>query len=75
MLVLSRKVNERIVITSPEGVKITLMLIEVRGDKARIGVEAPIEYRVNRGEVQDVIDAERLNADDPRHPDFGRDYA
>lgn len=37
MLVLSRKKNERIVIDG----NITIVIVEIRGDKVRIGVEAP----------------------------------
>lgn len=57
MLVLSRKVAERILITSPEGVQISLMVVEVRGDKVRIGIDAPREWIVHREEVQRVIDS------------------
>ena len=52
MLVLSRKVNETIIITGPDGTNIVVMLVEVRGDKARIGIAAPKNYAVNREEVQ-----------------------
>ena len=39
MLVLSRKVNERIVIND----NITITVVEIRGDKTRLGIEAPPE--------------------------------
>ena len=55
MLVLSRKVGETIVITAPDGTQIVLMLIEVRGDKARIGIDAPRTYTVHREEIQQKI--------------------
>ena len=57
MLVLSRKVGETIVITAPDGTQIVLMLVEVRGDKARIGIAAPKSYAVNREEIQQKISA------------------
>lgn len=57
MLVLSRKVNETIIVTAPDGTRITLMLIEIRGDKARIGLAAPREWSVHRGEIQAVVDS------------------
>lgn len=44
MLVLSRKKNESIVINND----ITIVVIEVRGDKVRLGVEAPKEVPVHR---------------------------
>lgn len=54
MLVLSRKKNERIVIAGGE---IVLTIVEIRGDKVRIGIEAPKDIPVHRGEVQDAIRA------------------
>ena len=59
MLVLSRKVNEKIVVTSPDGTLITLMLVEIRGDKARIGVDAPKSWSIHREEIQKLVDKER----------------
>lgn len=47
MLVLSRKKNERIVINDD----ITIVVIEIRGDKVGLGVEAPKEVPVHRQEV------------------------
>ena len=51
MLVLSRKKNESIVINDD----IIITLIEIRGDKVRLGVEAPKEVPVYRREVFDAI--------------------
>jgi carbon storage regulator len=51
MLVLSRKKDEKIII----GDSITLMVIEIRGDKVRLGIEAPKEIAVHRQEVYDAI--------------------
>lgn len=51
MLVLSRKKNERIVI----GDEISITVVEVRGDKVRLGVEAPREIPVHREEVARLI--------------------
>ena len=50
MLVLSRKKDEKIVI----GDNITLMVIEIRGDKVRLGIEAPNDVSVDRQEVRDA---------------------
>lgn len=55
MLVLSRKKDERIVITSPTGVVITLTCVEIRGDMARIGIAAPRDWTVHREEIEDRI--------------------
>ncbi len=51
MLVLSRKKNERIVINDD----ISIYVLEIRGDKVRLGVEAPNNVPVHRGEVYDSI--------------------
>jgi carbon storage regulator len=51
MLVLSRKKNESIVINDD----ITIVIVEIRGDKVRLGVEAPKEVPVHRREVFDAI--------------------
>lgn len=51
MLVLSRHWNERIVI----GDDIVITVVEIRGDKVRLGIEAPIQVPVHRQEVYDAI--------------------
>ncbi len=51
MLVLSRKKNESIVINDD----IRIVVVEIRGDKVRLGVEAPMEVPVHRQEVYDAI--------------------
>ena len=47
MLVLSRKKSERIIID--DSIKITV--VEIRGDKVRLGIEAPSNVPVHREEV------------------------
>ena len=47
MLVLSRKLGEKLVI----GGNITVKVIQVRGNTVRLGIEAPKEVSVNRHEV------------------------
>ena len=51
MRVLSRKKNEKIVIRD----NIVITVIEIRGDKVRLGIEAPREIPVHRREVYDKI--------------------
>lgn len=55
MIVLSRKKDESIVINN----NITIVVIQIRGDKVRLGVEAPKELPVHRREVYDVLYPER----------------
>lgn len=55
MLVLSRKIDEEILI----GDDIRVVVIEVRGDKVRLGVAAPKDIPVHRKEVADAIAAEK----------------
>jgi carbon storage regulator len=59
MLVLSRKKGESIVILVPQpgGLfgEIEIALVEIRGDKSRIGVNADTKYPVHRREVLDAI--------------------
>jgi carbon storage regulator len=57
MLVLSRKKNESIVINND----ITIVVVEIRGDKVRLGVEAPKEVPVHRREVYDAIRRSELS--------------
>ena len=56
MLVLSRKKNESIIIND----NIKIVVVEIRGDKVRLGIEAPKEISVHRREVYDSIIAKDL---------------
>ena len=58
MLVLSRKKDEKIMI----GEDVTLMVIEIRGDKVRLGIDAPKDVAVHREEVFEAIRRERETA-------------
>ena len=68
MLILSRKINEKIMI----GEDISISIIEIRGDQVRIGVEAPKTVKVFRQEVFDAIKAENKAAleSTPVFPEF-----
>jgi len=72
MLILSRKVNEKIVI----GDDVTVSIIEIRGDQVRIGIDAPKMVKVFRQEVFDAIKAENKAASASAHVipkvDFGK---
>lgn len=58
MLVLSRQRDESIVI----GDNIVITIVDVRGDKVRLGIEAPIEVSVHRREVYEAIQRENRRA-------------
>jgi carbon storage regulator len=60
MLVLSRKKNESIVINND----IRIVVVEIRGDKVRLGVEAPREVPVHRREVYEAIQRSKEGVDD-----------
>lgn len=55
MLVLTREQGETIVITSPDGTEIVVTAVAIRGNKLRIGIDAPRVYSVHRAEVQEKI--------------------
>lgn len=54
MLVLSRKKNESIVIADDD-CRIEIIVVEIRGDKVRLGINAPKDIPVHRREVYDAI--------------------
>jgi carbon storage regulator len=58
MLILSRRVNEKIMI----GDDVSVSIIEIRGDQVRVGVDAPKTVKVYRQEVFDSIKAENKAA-------------
>jgi carbon storage regulator len=75
MLVLSRQRDESIII----GDNIVVTIVDVRGDKVRLGIEAPREVSVHRREVYEAIQREnqqaaRIQPEDARRvPDNSRD--
>jgi carbon storage regulator len=58
MLILSRKVNERIMI----GDSIEVSVVEIRGDQVKLGIMAPRNVNVHRREVFDAIQEENRAA-------------
>ncbi len=52
MLVLSRKKNERILLLNTDGSEIGYaVIVEIRGDKCRVGFELPESIRIAREEL------------------------
>ena len=64
MLVLSRKKNESIVIDDT----IIVTVVEIRGDKVRLGIQAPKEVPVHRSEVHAAIHGEQARQEPPVVP-------
>lgn len=58
MLVLARKENERVTI----GDDISVCVVEIRGDKVRLGFDAPDAVEIHRHEVWRAIQRRRLHA-------------
>jgi len=60
MLVLSRQRDESIMI----GDNVVVTVVDIRGDKVRLGIQAPNEIPVHRREVYDAIKRENRQAAD-----------
>jgi len=60
MLVLSRHRDESIII----GDDIVVTVVDIRGDKVRLGIEAPTKVPVHRQEVYEAIQREKQRGDD-----------
>ncbi len=58
MLILSRRINEKIVIDDD----IVVSIVEVRGDQVKLGIEAPRNVKVFREEVFNAIQEENRKA-------------
>ena len=67
MLVLSRKKNESVVINSD----VVITVIEVRGDKVRLGIVAPKDVPVHREEVYQAIHGHTPDLTPPPAPAAG----
>ncbi len=61
MLILSRHVNESIVIDGG----ITITVVEIRGSNVRLGIDAPDDTTILRSEIDDLRDnRDRMGQDD-----------
>jgi len=61
MLVLSRKKNESIVVDEA----IVITVLEIRGDKVRLGIEAPKSVPIHRSEVYAAILSQQAGSEQP----------
>ena len=57
MLILSRKKNEAIIINDD----ISIVIVEIRGDKCRLGIDCPKEVPVHRKEVWEAIHRDEMD--------------
>ena len=62
MLVLSRQRDESIMI----GDNVEIIIVDVRGDKVRLGITAPKEIPVHRREIYDAIQREKDQKKEPQ---------
>jgi len=69
MLILSRNKNEAIKINDD----VTLVIVEIRGDKVRLGIEAPQDVVIHRQEVYDAI--KRAEIEDSTHDNISTETA
>jgi len=65
MLVLSRQRDESIMI----GDHVVVTVVDIRGDKVRLGIDAPQEIPVHRREVYEAIQRENRQAGRPQRED------
>lgn len=66
MLVLSRQRDESIII----GDNIVITVVDIRGDKVRLGIEAPRDVPVHRQEIYEAIQRENENRGKPPENDL-----
>lgn len=71
MLVLSRQRDESIMI----GDDVEIVIVDVRGDKVRLGITAPREIPVHRREIYDAIQREKAQKAGGETPAPGSDTA
>ena len=66
MLVLTRKVNQSIII----GDDVEIVVLEVRGEQVRIGIKAPKTVGVHRKEIYEQIKDENVAASEVNPEDI-----
>lgn len=84
MLVLTRKRDEQIYVTDPStGMALVLTLVEMSGNRVKIGIDAPIDIKVKRGELLTEAEREKMDRDarfgqgcpkEERHSKYARSW-
>jgi len=64
MLILSRKLNESIIIDG----KIIVKVLRIDKDTVKLGIQAPAELPVHREEIHQVIEKNKANGIKPNGP-------
>ena len=67
MLILSRERDESIMIGEGDGV-VEVIIVDVRGDKVRLGITASKEIPVHRREIYDAIQREKTQKKNQKNP-------
>jgi carbon storage regulator len=58
MLVLARKAGQKLIIIGPDGLPITLTILDVKGELVKVGLDAPKSVSIYRDEIyQDILEA------------------
>jgi carbon storage regulator len=68
VLVLTRKLGESIVI----GNHVRVTVLDMQGKQIRLGIEAPSEVSIHRGEVYERIEQENRRAAETAHVDLSK---
>ena len=63
MLVFGRHLNEKAIITGPDGTRTTVTVVAIRPGVVRLGFEAPMSVAIHRDSVQAEIDRENERRD------------
>jgi len=58
MLVLSRRPGETLIVETPDGERIKVTVLEVKGNQVRIGTDAPDDVSIVRKELLEKLPAE-----------------
>lgn len=65
MLIISRKKNEGVIINE----NIELTIVDIQGDKVRIGIDAPSTVKIVRKELLETVNINKEAAGIPTKPD------